>query len=315
MFLFSKIKNIFPAYMLNKVIVCIGCGGSRSFLENLARCGFMNFVLIDGDIISETNIATQAVFIHELGLQKTEAIKNHLLDINPNVNVMCINRFLDNSFSDEDFETILRSLDFSGSRCGTDFIILGCTDNFQAQTRSSYLALKYGIPYLAAMLYERGLGTEIFFMYPGVTPCCPRFVWRSRYELYENGVKNNVSSANTPIFATERMNATKGYIVLCLLGYNKDDTDNSHPFSHLLEKIKDRSLIQIRMHPDINQLGINLFDEVCNKNYTCFDDTLFVPVWVDNGENDTEICKLCGGSGDLRTLINKWPDTRKINTF
>lgn len=310
---FEKTKDIFPSFMLSKVIVCIGCGGARSFLENLARCGFLNFVLIDGDLICETNIGTQSVFLHEIGMQKTEAIRQHIIDINPEVNVICVNRFIDDSFSDEEFESILMRFGLNSSRCGTDFLICGCTDNFRGQTRASYLGLKFGIPYIAAMLYERGLGAEIFFMYPGVTPCCPRCVWRSRYEQYEHGFKSTVTSAGTPIFATERMNALKGYISLALLGYSEED--DSNPFSNILMQIKDRSLVQIRLTPDITSLGITLFDEISDKTHTCFDDTIFVPVWVDSAENGEDCCKLCGGTGDLRTLINKWADTRKINKF
>ena len=39
---FSKVKSLYPDRVLDKVIVCIGTGGARSFLENCARSGFPN---------------------------------------------------------------------------------------------------------------------------------------------------------------------------------------------------------------------------------------------------------------------------------
>lgn len=83
------------------------------------------------------------------------------------------------------------------------------------------LALKYGMPYLAAMMYAHGLAAELIFVYPGVTESCPRCLLRSRFEQYEQGYQNDVDSSACPIFATERMNATKGYLALMLLLYHE----------------------------------------------------------------------------------------------
>lgn len=219
---FSKVKSLYPDRVLDKVIVCIGTGGARSFLENCARSGFRNFILVDKDTVSSTNIATQGVFISEIGKKKVDAIRERILDINPNAHVICVDRFLDDYMSDEEFKGYL---DIFSNRRPTDYLILGCTDNFEAQKRSSMLALKYGIPYLAAMMYEGGAAAELIFTYPGgVTESCPRCLLRDRFEKYEHGFQNDVDSSACPIFATERMNATKGYIALMLLMYHEDPT-------------------------------------------------------------------------------------------
>ena len=215
---FSKVRDLYPKNVLDKVIVCIGTGGARSFLENMARSGFKNFVLLDADIVSPSNIATQGVYISEIGRKKVEVIRDRILDINPVAKVLCIDRFLDDGMSDEEFKGYL---DAFPEKEVKDYLILGCTDNFATQKRSSLLALKYGMPYLAAMMYEGGAAAELIFVYPGVTESCPRCLLRDRFEKYENGFVNDVDSSSCPIFATERMNALKGYLALMLLMYRE----------------------------------------------------------------------------------------------
>ena len=297
---FRKVSGMFPEHVLDKVIVCIGTGGARSFLENLARCGFRNFILMDADTVSDTNIATQGVFISEIGRKKTNVIKNRILDINPGAQVVSVNRFLDDRMSDGEFRRYL-SL-FPGKR-GTDYLLLGCTDNFAAQKRSALLAMKYGLPYMAAMMYAKGAAAEVIFTYPGVTPSCPRCLLRDRFEKYENGFVNEVTSEHCLIFATERMNALKGYIAVMLLMYGEEA---GNPYSSMLERIKDRNFVEIRLDPDLmtSPLGIGLFDRVLGSaaRYTFMDETLWIPQHPDNGMHGEEPCRLCGGSGDLRDL-------------
>lgn len=216
--LFCKVKTLYPEKVLDKVIVCIGTGGARSFLENMARCGFRNYILIDADVVSPSNIATQGVYISEIGKKKVDVIRDRIMDINPAAKVVCVDRFLNDELSDEEFKKYLNTFP---SKAPKDYLILGCTDNFDAQKRSSFLALKYGMPYLAAMMYEGGSAAELIFVYPGVTESCPRCLLRDRFEKYENGFVNDVDSSACPIFATERMNALKGYIALMLLMYQE----------------------------------------------------------------------------------------------
>lgn len=308
---FKKVAALYPDKVLDKVIVCVGTGGARSFLENCARSGFRNYILMDADIVSPSNVATQGVFISEMGKKKVDVIRDRIMDINPAAHVLCVDKFLDDNMSDEEFFGYMAQ--FPGKK-PTDYLILGCTDNFEAQKRSSLLALKCGAPYLAAMMYECGAAAELIFVYPGVTESCPRCLLRSRFEKYENGFVNDVSSAACPIFATERMNALKGYLALMLLMYGEDP---QNPFSTMLDDVKDRNFVQIRLLPDLkDRLGIGMFDRVLSgaSRYTYFDETLWVPQHPDRPEFGAESCKLCGGTGDLAALKDQWKtvDTRTI---
>ncbi len=309
---FVKIKELYPEHVREKVIVCVGTGGARSFLENCARSGFKNYILIDKDIVSPSNVATQGVFISEMGKKKVEVIRKRILDINPDAEVVCVEKFLDDYMSDEEFKGYL---DMFPDKKPTDYLILGCTDNFYAQRRSAMLALKYGMPYEAAMMYQGGSAAEIIFTYPGVTKSCPRCLLRERFEMYEKGFENNVDSSACTIFATERMNATKGYIALMLLMYGEDE---NNPMSRMLDDVKDRNFVWMRLNPYLKDtpLGITLFDNVLASasRYTFMDETLWIPQKPDSIENGTEPCLLCHGEGDLRKLTEEWADkdTRRI---
>lgn len=70
-------------------VAIYGIGGVGSFVtEGLARAGIGEVVLIDNDIISVSNINRQ---IHSntktIGMKKTEAMKQRLLEINPKLKV------------------------------------------------------------------------------------------------------------------------------------------------------------------------------------------------------------------------------------
>ncbi|MGN0485433.1 MAG: ThiF family adenylyltransferase [Lachnospiraceae bacterium] len=309
---FQKVSGLYTEHALDKVIVCVGTGGARSFLENMARSGFRNYILIDADVVSPSNIATQGVYISEVGKKKVDVLRDRILDINPGAKVLCVDRFLDDTMRDEEFKGYL---DCFANKKPTDYLILGCTDNFDAQKRSSFLALKYGMPYLAAMMYEGGAAAEIIFVYPGVTKSCPRCLLRDRFEKYEKGFQNDVDSSGCPIFATERMNALKGYIALMLLMYGED---SKNPFSRMLDDVKDRNFVQIRLNPYLKEsnLGIGLFDRVFSdaSKYVYFDETLWIPQHPDAPEYGEKPCRLCGGTGNLKQIHLKWAktDTRKI---
>lgn len=307
---FQKVKGLYPEHVLDKVLIIVGAGGARSAIINFARCGFRNYILIEADTVSPSNIATQAVHISEMGKKKGEVIRDEILDVNPNACVVCVDRFLDDDMTDEEFKGYM---DLFPDKKATDYLIFGCTDNFEAQKRSSLLALKYGTPYIAAMMYKAGAAAELIFTYPGVTESCPRCLLGSRFEKYENGFENDVDSSACTIFATERMNALKGYIVLMLLMYHEDP---GNPFNDMLDAVKNRNFVQIRLAPNLQDvLGIGVFDRVFAgaERYTFMDETVWIPQKPDHPSNGYDTCRLCGGTGHLDELYMKWPDTRHVD--
>lgn len=145
------------------------------------------------------------------------------------------------------------------------------------------------------------------FIHPDVTPACGRCILSSRYRAYlEEGFQNNVTSDGTPIFATTRLNALKGFIALAILHHGTD-----HPrWGGLLERIGNRNLLQIRMDPD---LGLKAFEKAFGGGDTArifFDETVWLPQSPENPQNGYAACPDCGGTGNLRDAIGTFADTR-----
>ena len=88
-----------------------------------------------------------------------------------------------------------------------------------------------------------------------------------------------------------------------------------HEYNDLLDMIKDRNFVWIRLSPNIRDvLGISLFDKVFSgvEKYTFMGENLWIPQTPDSEENGTDNCKMCGGAGDLSNLYMKWKDTREV---
>ena len=62
-----------------------GLGSNVAF--NLARTGIGHLHLIDFDRVDITNLNRQQYFIHQIGMYKTEALKENLLKINPYLDI------------------------------------------------------------------------------------------------------------------------------------------------------------------------------------------------------------------------------------
>lgn len=78
-------------------VMVVGCGAVGSFaIEALARCGVGNLILVDFDIIEETNINRQ-IFATDstIGRKKVDAARERIADINPNINVTALDMFFD----------------------------------------------------------------------------------------------------------------------------------------------------------------------------------------------------------------------------
>ena len=300
-------KELFPADVLaRKTLAVFGTGGSIGFVLDLARSGVSNFVLMDGDQFEPHNMSNQRVTYGDIGKIKVEALKEQILYINMDAEVRTFCEFLDDTVTDEDFEEMIGAQLHKNSK---DILICACTDSFEAQARLAALAIKYGTPFMAPQIYAGGVGAEVAFSYPGVTPSCPRCVLKSRYDAYKNGYKNTVTSKCTPISAITHANALEGQIALMLLLYHEGD----NRYATMLDKVSNRNLALIKMSPDAeNVLGINLFHDSVDDAYSFFGEVVWIPqVPVSEANGFDEDCPLCHGSGDLTTLIGKITDTRR----
>ena len=79
----------------NTQVAVFGVGGVGGFVtEALARAGVGTLTLIDSDKVSVSNINRQIIALHStVGKHKTEAMRERILDINPECRVECITEF------------------------------------------------------------------------------------------------------------------------------------------------------------------------------------------------------------------------------
>jgi len=307
---FARVQSAYDLeHMRSARIIAIGAGGSASWLEEHSRAGGEQFVLIDPDVVSETNLATQQTYRRDIGRPKVDCIAERIRDINPLARTVPIQKPLDDLTDEEIRHLLFDSID---GREATLTIICGLTDSFVAQARVNRLALQFGIPSLCGQVYREGRGLEVTFTHPEVTPACNRCILSSRYRYYlEQGQENDVTSDGTPIFATSRLNAIKGFIALAIIHHGSE-----HPrWGHLLKRIGNRNLIQVRMDPDFSRtMGMTVFDRVfqgADQERLLFDETVWLPQAQECPDTGYPPCPDCGGTGNLLDALGKFDDTRK----
>lgn len=104
---------------LNKAaVLVVGLGGVGSFAaEFLARAGVGKMTIVDGDTVDITNINRQLPALHStVGKHKVDVISERLMDINPNLELVKVNEFLNPErmaeiLDGENFDYILDCID------------------------------------------------------------------------------------------------------------------------------------------------------------------------------------------------------------
>lgn len=161
--IFSRNTGILEtSQMLDKSVIISGCGsvGSLVALE-LARSGVGSFLLIDNDIFEYHNICRHQCGVSDVGKYKVDALKQRILDINPNSKVLIQSRILENvpKYIFDEF-------------CDSSTIIIGCADNrigdLFANNKVSY---GFNIPFVSIGFWERAFAGEIFYSLPYETAC------------------------------------------------------------------------------------------------------------------------------------------------
>lgn len=170
-------------------VAVFGVGGVGGFVcEALARSGVGKLTLIDGDTVAKSNINRQIIALQStVGKHKAEAMKERILDINPNAEVEALNIFLK-------AETV-STIDFNQFN-----YIVDAVDDIKAKVLLAKLADENKIPIIAAM----GAGNktdptkfEVSDIFK--TSVCP-LARIMRHELKKAGIKNLkvVYSKETP---------------------------------------------------------------------------------------------------------------------
>lgn len=120
-------------------VAVFGIGGVGSFVvEGLVRAGIGNFVLVDNDVVCETNLNRQIIATKKtIGKLKVEIARDRILEINPNAKVE-----IHKEFFMPNTEGILdNTIDY----------IIDCVDTVTAKIELVIRAEKLNIPIISSM--------------------------------------------------------------------------------------------------------------------------------------------------------------------
>lgn len=119
--IFNRSLLLFGEEKMQKIsdarVVIFGIGGVGSWTaEALIRTGVKNLTIVDADKVAVSNINRQVpATTLSVGEPKTEAMRTHLLTINPNANITAINKIYSeatqNEFHLEDFDYVIDAID------------------------------------------------------------------------------------------------------------------------------------------------------------------------------------------------------------
>ena len=321
--LFARVVDAYDVPRLDQCrLVWFGVGGAAGCLEDLARAGVGQFVLVDPGLVEKCNLGTQAYYQSDIGNPKVRCLARRLRAINPAARIYTRQRYLED-FDDRQLEELARFAPLNRGWSGllrrrSDpplvTVLVGATDDFKAQARVNRLALQLGLPSVCCQLYLHALAGEVTFTHPQTTPACHRCILSGRFRAYlENSYQNSVGSAGSPICSTTRLNSLTASIVLAILHHG-----TNHPrWGSLLCRIGNRNLIQVRCHPDAERhLALTNFSESLEGAFDpqiYFDETIWraqAPEHPNTGY--ARPCPDCGGHGNLARCKGTFADTRVV---
>ncbi len=286
-------------------VIAAGIGGARSALEDLARCGVGQFVLLDPDVYEPTNLATQHVRRSEVGLGKAVVTAMALRDINPDAVVVALPlRVEDALAAAPGREQLLYGR--LGGRAPSRTLLGAWTDSHPANAFVAHLGLVEGLPVVFADLFANATAGAVAFVAPGISTACHRCWVGRRYAHYEAGGDNPVTSVGAEIWATSRLNALKTRVTLLLLqsryggGTGRFATTEAGPADALVEALASRPIGVLKLRPEVEAATglpvFRLFEERLEphlRGAVQLDTTLWTPLTPKPG------CPECGGLGGL----------------
>ena len=122
-------------------VLVVGLGGVGAYAaEMIARAGVGRMTIADADTVSATNINRQLIALHStIGREKSDLMAERLRDINPDIDLTVINRFI----KDDETDALFDSARF-------DFVV-DAIDTLSPKLALIKGALDRGIPLVSSM--------------------------------------------------------------------------------------------------------------------------------------------------------------------
>jgi tRNA A37 threonylcarbamoyladenosine dehydratase len=183
----------------NAHVLVVGVGGVGAYAaEMIVRAGIGELTIADADKVSESNINRQLIALHSTrGREKCDVLAERLKDINPELKLSCINRFIKDSETDQ----LLDSAKF-------DYIV-DAIDTLSPKLALIKGALDRGIPLVSSM--GAGAKTDPTLMEIkdiSKTHHCP-LAHMLRKRLHKIGIKRGFQAVFSPEPVRE------GAMILC----------------------------------------------------------------------------------------------------
>lgn len=120
-----------------KTVMVVGCGAVGSFaIEALSRSGIGNIILVDFDVVEQSNINRQLFALHStIGRPKVDVAAARIADISPDINVQTFNMFWDGA---------------SNPDVAPDFVI-DAIDSVPSKIALYRWCVAHNIPFIASM--------------------------------------------------------------------------------------------------------------------------------------------------------------------
>lgn len=146
--------------LVDKKIALLGVGsvGSAAAAQ-LVKAGAKEITLIDPDTLEVHNIIRHICDLTDLGRYKTDAVKDKLIGINPDLNIKVIKKdFV------KDYDNISKKIN------GIDLLLVS-TDTPDSRQLANIFSVKFNIPTIYISLHERARSGSIFRIVPQITGC------------------------------------------------------------------------------------------------------------------------------------------------
>lgn len=183
----------------NANVLVVGLGGVGAYAaEMIARAGVGRMTIADADVVSESNINRQLIALHStVNRPKTEVMAERLHDINPNIKLTIVSRFI----KDDETDTLLDSDKF-------DYVV-DAIDTLSPKLALIKGALERQIPLVSSM----GAGaktdpTRMEICDIAKTHHCP-LAHMLRKRLHKIGIRKGFSAVFSPEPVRE------GAMILC----------------------------------------------------------------------------------------------------
>lgn len=182
------------------VILIVGSGALGTYAaEQLVRTGVKHIILVDDDVVEESNLQRQTLFTEEDALQKkakVQAAKEKLLQIHSNTTIEVYQERFDQALFHN-----FSALD----------LVLDCTDNYLARRLINDYCLAYQLPFIFASC--AATSGQVMALKPATKPCLS-CVFPKLSELEKKGCDTiGVITPLVPLISSIQISLALQYLV------------------------------------------------------------------------------------------------------